>query len=228
MGTIISILDGNMKKIDVEKMDRRKIYEWFKTFKNPTYGVNVNLDVTKLVKYTKETNSSFFINFLFILVKSLNDIPEMKQRFVDGESVKYDVCNPGITVLTKNDTFENVRFSYVDNYHEFYSVAKENIDKAKNEDVLTTDSYNLENTYNEYYITSVPWINFTSLSHPIPEDVSSLSVPRICFGKFVLKTEKYEMPFNITVSHVFVDGFHISKFLKKIEGYLDNVNDILR
>ena len=55
-----------VEKIDVEKMDRRKTYEWFKTFKNPTYGVNVNLDVTKLVKYTKETNSSFFINFLFI------------------------------------------------------------------------------------------------------------------------------------------------------------------
>ncbi len=217
-----------MKKIDVEKMGRRKTYEWFKTFKNPTYGVNVNLDVTKLVKYTKETNSSFFINFLFILVKSLNDIPEMKQRFIDKEPVEYDVCNPGITVLTKNDTFENVRFSYVDNYHEFYNIAKENIDKAKNEDILTSDSYNLENTYNEYYITSVPWINFTSVTHPIPEDVSSLSVPRICFGKFVLNNEKYEMPFNITVSHVFVDGFHISKFLKKIEGYLDNVDDILK
>lgn len=217
-----------MKKIDVEKMDRRKTYEWFKTFKNPTYGVNVNLDVTKLVKYTKETNSSFFINFLFILVKSLNDIPQMKQRFIDKEPVEYDVCNPEITVLTKNDTFENVRFSYVDNYHEFYNIAKENIDKAKNEDILTSDSYNLENTYNEYYITSVPWINFTSVTHPIPEDVNSLSVPRICFGKFVLNNEKYEMPFNITVSHVFVDGLHISKFLKKIEGYLDNVDDILR
>lgn len=217
-----------MKKIDVDKMDRRKTYEWFKTFKNPTYGVNVNLDVTKLVKYTKETNSSFFINFLFILVKSLNDIPQMKQRFVDKEPVEYDVCNPAITVLTKNDTFENVRFSYVDNYHEFYNIAKENIDKAKNEDILTSDSYNLENTYNEYYITSVPWINFTSVTHPIPEDVNSLSVPRICFGKFVLNNEKYEMPFNITVSHVFVDGLHISKFLKKIEGYLDNVDDILR
>lgn len=217
-----------VEKIDVEKMDRRKTYEWFKTFKNPTYGVNVNLDVTKLVKYTKETNSSFFINFLFILVKCLNKVPEMRERIVNGEPVLYDVCNPGITVLTKNDTFENVRFSYVDNYHEFYNIAKENIDKAKNEDILTSDSYNLENTYNEYYITSVPWINFTSVTHPIPEDVNSLSVPRICFGKFVLNNEKYEMPFNITVSHVFVDGLHISKFLKKIEGYLDNVDDILR
>lgn len=42
-----------VEKIDVEKMDRRKTCECFKTFKNPTYGVNVDLDVTKLVKYTK-------------------------------------------------------------------------------------------------------------------------------------------------------------------------------
>ena len=120
-----------MKKIEVEKMDRRKTYEWFKTFKNPTYGVNVNLDVTKLVKYTKETNSSFFINFLFILVKCLNKVPEMRERIVNGEPVLYDVCNPGITVLTKNDTFENVRFSYVDNYHEFYNIAKKILIKLR-------------------------------------------------------------------------------------------------
>ncbi len=217
-----------MKEIDIENMDRRKTYEWFKTFKNPTYGVTVNLDVTKLVKCTKETDSSFFINFLFILVKSLNKIPQMRERFVDGKPVEYDICNPGITVLTKNDTFENVRFSYVDNYHDFYIVAKENIDKAKNEEKLTSDSYNLENAYNEYYITSLPWINFTSVTHPIPEDISSLSVPRICIGKFVLHNEKYEMPFNITVSHVFVDGLHISKFLKEMEYSLDNVYDILK
>lgn len=120
-----------VEKIDVEKMDRRKTYEWFKTFKNPTYGVNVDLDVTKLVKYTKETNSSFFINFLFILVKCLNKVPEMRERIVNGEPVLYDVCNPGITVLTKNDTFENVRFSYVDNYHEFYNIAKKILIKLR-------------------------------------------------------------------------------------------------
>ena len=217
-----------VEKIDVEKMNRRKTYEWFKTFKNPTYGVNVNLDVTKLVKYTKETNSSFFINFLFILVKCLNKVPQMRERIVNGEPVLYDVCNPGITVLTKNDTFENVRFSYVDNYHEFYNIAKENIDKAKNEEVLSNESYNLENCWNEYYITSLPWINFTSVTHPIPDDESSLSVPRICIGKYVLNDNKYVMPFNITVSHVFVDGYHIYKVLKKIEDRLDNIYDIFK
>ena len=143
----------------------------------------------------------------------------------------------GTKMLFKIDDVENFCAYNLNDFADFGSILllRQNdtfffacIDKAKNEDILTSDSYNLENTYNEYYITSVPWINFTSVTHPIPEDVSSLSVPRICFGKFVLNNEKYEMPFNITVSHVFVDGFHISKFLKKIEGYLDNVDDILR
>lgn len=152
----------------------------------------------------------------------------MRERIVNEEPVLYDVCNPGITVLTKNDTFENVRFSYVDNYHEFYNIAKKNIDKAKNEEVLSNESYNLENCWNEYYITSLPWINFTSVTHPIPEDESSLSVPRICIGKYVLNDNKYVMPFNITVSHVFVDGYHIYKVLKEIEDRLDNIYDIFK
>ena len=36
------------------------------------------------------------------------------------------------------------------------------------------------------------------------------------------------MPFNITVSHVFVDGYHIYKVLKEIEDRLDNIYDIFK
>lgn len=122
-----------VEKIDVEKMDRRKTYEWFKSFRDSTYGVNLNIDVTDLVKFSKKTHTSFFINFLFVLVKSLNSVDEMKMRFLNNEAVMYDVCNPGITVLTKNDTFENVRFCYVDDYKKFYKLAREKIDQAKNE-----------------------------------------------------------------------------------------------
>ena len=49
-----------MHEIDIKKSQREKTYTWFKSFKNPTYGINVKMDVTKLVKYSKENNSSFF------------------------------------------------------------------------------------------------------------------------------------------------------------------------
>lgn len=213
-----------MKKIDVENLNRKKTYDWFKSFRDSTYGVNLNIDVTDLVKFSKETHTSFFINFLYVLVKSLNSIDEMKMRFLKDEAVMYDVCNPGITVLTKNDTFENVRFCYVDDYKKFYKLAREKIDQAKNEEVLTKDSYNLTDAWNEYYITSLPWISFTGVTHPIPDDVHSQVVPRICFGKYFLESDKYLVPFNITVSHIFVDGYHISKLINVIN---DNLKDFV-
>lgn len=48
-----------VEKIDVEKMDRRKTYEWFKSFRDSTYGVNLNIDVTDLVKFSKK--NTYFI-----------------------------------------------------------------------------------------------------------------------------------------------------------------------
>ena len=57
-----------MKKIDVEKMDRRKTYEWFKTFKNPTYGVNVNVTDEQ----GNETNYLSFDVFMGRSAKSRN------------------------------------------------------------------------------------------------------------------------------------------------------------
>lgn len=57
------------KVIDIEKWNRKKQYLWFSTFSNPDYGFNV--DVTNIVNYSKETKTSFFINFLFIVMKCI-------------------------------------------------------------------------------------------------------------------------------------------------------------
>ena len=47
-----------MKEMDINNWNRYTTYNWFKSFRNSTYGVNVKMDVTKLVKYTKENKQS--------------------------------------------------------------------------------------------------------------------------------------------------------------------------
>ena len=49
-------------------------YRWFKTFDNPCYGFNVKVDVSEVIKYSKETKTSFFINVLYLITTSLNSI----------------------------------------------------------------------------------------------------------------------------------------------------------
>ena len=97
-----------MHELDIENSLRKKTYDWFKSFKNPTYGINVTMDVTNLVNHSKKTKTSFFINMLYIVVNGLNEVPEMRMRFVDNKPVIFDNINPAITVMTENDVFENM------------------------------------------------------------------------------------------------------------------------
>ena len=52
------------KIIDTEKWNRKTQYEWFNSFSNPCYGIDIELDVTRIVQYSKASHTSFFINFL--------------------------------------------------------------------------------------------------------------------------------------------------------------------
>ena len=69
----------------IEEKDIKKInqYNWFKQFPNPCYGFNVKMDVSNVVKYSKETNTIFFINTLYLVTSALNQIEEMLIRIVD-------------------------------------------------------------------------------------------------------------------------------------------------
>jgi len=217
-----------MKEIDINNWNRKTIYEWFNSFRNSTYSMNVLMDVTKLVKYTKENKQSFFINILYIILKGLNSVEEMRMRLLDNKPVIYDDINPSFTVMTKAGTFQNVRFENRKDYHEFYDVAHQLIEKAKEEEAITDDSYNPTNRFNEYYMTCTPWIDFASLTHPIPDEKHSQVVPRVCWGKFVERNGKYSLMLNITVSHIFVDGYPLSQVFNNIQEMLNDVESILK
>ena len=45
-----------MHEIDLDNLPRRKTYDWFNSFNNPTYGLTVKLDVTSLVEHNKKHN----------------------------------------------------------------------------------------------------------------------------------------------------------------------------
>lgn len=217
-----------MKEINLLNSDRLKTYEWFKKFSNGTYSMNVRMDVSKLVKHTKKNNESFFIDLLYIVLKGLNSIDEMRMRLVNDKPVIFDDINPAFTVMTKVGTFENVRYKNNNNFKEFYKISSKNIEIAKEQKEIKKDNYNPKNCYDEYYITCLPWVDFTEFNHPIPDDISSQCIPRICWGKYVEKDGKYELTLNITVSHIFVDGYPLSSAFNKIQEYLNNVDEILK
>ena len=217
-----------MKEIDINNWERYRNFLFFKEFSNTTYGMNVRMDVTNLVKHVKEKKESFFFDLLYIVLKGLNSVDEMRMRLVDDKPLIYDDINPAFTVMTLANTYENVRFKNDINFSSFYETAHEYIENAKRQLNISKDDYNPKDCYDEYYITCAPWVDFTHISHPIPDDKGSQSIPRICWGKYVKNDNRYELTLNITVSHMFVDGYPLSKVFDNIQEMLDDVENILK
>ena len=221
-------MEVNMHEIELENWPRLKTYTWFKSFSNGTYGMNVRLDITKLLKYTKQHDQSFFINMLYTVINGLNSVEEMRMRLVNDSPVIFEDINPAYTVMTEAGTFENVRHKNCHDYHDFYKIASEHIESAKKQKQIKKENFNPENCYNEYYITCVPWVDYIEITHPIPDDISSQCIPRICWGKYVEQNGHYKLTLNITVSHIFVDGFHIAQVFNNIQELLNKPDELLK
>ena len=216
------------KVIDLDNFKKRKQYNWFKTFSNPCYGLNVKMDVTEVVKYSKETKTSFFINVLYLITIGLNSVEEMSLREVDGEIRLYDTINPTFTVMTNSGVYENTGFEMVDDYKTFYATAKQVVEHTKNQDFIK-ETFNDSLLYNDYYMTCLPWISIESMTHPLCDNnYESASCPRICWDKYVEVDNKYLMTLNITVSHCFVDGYPLSLAFKNIQDNFNNCRNLFK
>lgn len=214
--------------IKYENLKKRKQYDWFKTFSNPCYGFDVKMNVTKVVDYCKRTNTSFFINILYLVTIGMSKIEEMRLREVDGEIRLYDQINPTFTVMTKLGIYENTGFEMIDDYKLFYNKAKEVIEQVKNQTFIK-DTYNDSNLFNDYYITCVPWLSMEGMTHLLCDNnYESSSVPRVCWDKYRLENDKYVILLNITVSHCFVDGYPLSMVFKNIQDNFDNIEELLK
>ena len=209
-----------MKLIDMKTYPKRNQYNWFIQYQNPAYGFDVDIDCTEVVKESKEMKQSFFPHFLYRIMLAINSIPELKMRVVDGKPYSYDVIHPTFTVMTKQGVYQNCGFEMKENFPLFYQTCRALIDEVKELEVNDElDRFPICKTPNVVFLTSIPTLNFTSMTHPLPiGNQESLSIPRACFGKYY-QTEDghYHVKLNLTVSHVFVDGYPLADCFRLIQ-----------
>lgn len=204
--------------MNISSWNRKKQFKWFNSFANPCYGINIDLDVTEIVSYSKKTKTSFFINFLYIIMRSLNSVEELRLRIVGDEVRLYDVIHPTYTVMTEAGIFENCKDTMETSYKQFYQSCHKTIEEAKHQTEVK-EEYNDAEQYDVYYLTCLPRLDYTAMTHPLPDyNKESSSVPRICFGKYNKKENNtYTLSFNLTVSHALVDGYPCCRALNLLK-----------
>jgi len=141
--------------------------------------MTARIDVTELVDYSKQSNTKFYINFLYLLSKVLNSRDDYKMAYFwdSDQLVCYDVINPIQYVFHDDtETCTPVYTTYNENYELFYNSALEDVEKAKTTREYGLDTANHPNWFDASYIS---WISYDSLNIELPDGYLVANVFRL-------------------------------------------------
>lgn len=205
------------KKMDISNWARKDQFFFFKQFEEPFFGVCVNIDCSKAYSAAKESGVSFFLYYLYQSLKAANSIEPFKYRVNDEEVMVYDTVHASPTINRPDGTFG---FSYIDYYPDFSkfeALAKKEIERVQNSKGLVP-AISGENVI---HYSSIPWINFTALSHARSFSFKD-SCPKISFGRMMEENGKRTMPVSVHVHHALMDGFHVGQFIDTFQEFMNS------
>ncbi|MFT5871282.1 MAG: chloramphenicol O-acetyltransferase type A [Clostridium sp.] len=206
-----------MKFIDMENWKRKDHYNYFKQLNYPHFNICGNIDITRFYTYIKEQESSFFISMLYASTKTANSIKEFRFRIREDKVLEHETVSPSFTVMTESDVFSFCTVKFKDGFNDFKTNTSEEIQKSKN-NVSILDEPGRDDLL---YITSIPWISFTNITHPIQMNPVD-SIPRISWGKYFEESGKIKLPLSVQAHHALVDGIHVGQYFSTIQEILDN------
>lgn len=211
-----------MEYIDLENWKRREHFSFFYRMDYPQFNICLNLDVTSFLQFVKEKHLSFYYAMIYAVTDVVNVEEDFKYRIRDGKVVLHDKIHPSFTYMDnekENELFRLVTVDLKGTIFEFEKTAKE---ACQNQ----SDYFGLDKLTGRddlIYITCIPWISFTHISHTITINRND-SVPKIAWGKYYNDGERILLPFSVQVNHALMDGFQIGKYVEKLQEYIGNLH----
>lgn len=198
-------------KLDIESWNRKDHYHFFRSFEEPYHGINVNIDCTAAYRFAKANGVSFFLYHLYQATAAAQVVEAFKCRIEGDEVYVYDTIDTQTTVGRADGTFGFAAMPYKPTFAEYLTSATKAVEQVRNSSGLVRPE-----GINIIRFSSLPWINFTSLSHARKFSFED-SCPRISFGKMTEHEGKRTMPVSIHVNHALVDGLHVAQYIDKFQ-----------
>jgi len=213
-----------MDYINLNTWKRKKHFDFFRKFDYPHFNICADIEITETYKYVKQNKLSIFPSVLFAVMKTCNHFEEFRYR-ITGKRIKiYDKVHPGITLLVEGDVYGNCLIEYKDNYKEFLNLYNTAVTNAKKKLVIGEKQKNRDDLI---YISSLPWLSFTSVTNPAIHNATD-SIPRIIWGKQFRRGKKILMPLSVQVNHCLMDGIHVSKYFFKLREFFSEPEKTFR
>lgn len=209
--------------IDIDTWERRDNYGFFRGFVNSWYSVTTEIDCTEARSAAKAAGRSFFLYYLYAVLRAANEVKELRYRTdKDGQVVFHDRVDIISPIAVPGKTFYTVRIPYHEDFERYYAEAHALITNIPEDG----DPYGAEKIlmkqgdYDIVHLSAVPKMYFTSTTYTLAESGNGCSYPLMTAGKAVSREGRLVFPLSIYVNHAFVDGSHLASFFEKIEEHL--------
>ena len=196
--------------IDKNSYYRRGVFRHFTEDCKCSTSMTARIDVTDLVAFSKQTNTKFYLNFLYILSKVLNSREDYRMGWLrqTEELICYDVIHPTQYVFHEDtETCTPVYTEYCEDYEAFYARALEDLERAKQ-----TRDYGLDMAShpNWFDASCIPWLSYDSLHVELPDGYLYF-MPIVNWGRYREENGRLLMPVSVRLNHAIADGYLVAK-----------------
>ena len=209
------------KVIDKESYYRKGIFRHFSEDCKCSTSLTARLDVTELAEYSRKTGTKFYINFLYLLSKTLNSRDDYRMGYFwqTEELVCYDVINPIQYIFHEDtETFTVAYTAYSENYAEFYENALRDAEEAKKTREYGLDAANHPNWFDASYIS---WLSYDSLNIELPDGYLFFA-PIVNWGRYRKENGRLVMPVSVRMNHAIADGYLIANVFRRLQKEIEN------
>lgn len=206
----------NYKKIALDDYYRKGVFQHFSQDCKCSISITNRMDVTQLYRYSKKTNTKFYINFLYVLSKTLNAREDYRLSWLweTQELIAYDKINPTQYIFHEDtETFTIAYTEYDEDYDTFYQNALKDMERAKETREYGLDAKNHPNWFDA---SCLPWISYESLHIELPDGYLYFN-PIVNWGRFTEESGRLFMPVTVRLNHAAADGYLVAMVFRTLE-----------
>ncbi len=204
-----------VREIDIHSWKRSQHYRLFRNYNQPFFSVSFELEIHSFLETIKQAKQPFFLSFLYEVMSVINHLDAFKLRIRENQVVIHDTVHASTTAMTSAGLFSFVTIPYQEHRSAFIEEGKRLLDHEKSVIDLEDDP----NRDDLIFISSLPWIPFTSVEHAMPGNEFD-SFPRVTWGKYVVRDGLTLIPMTVSCHHALMDGADIGEFYSLLQGRL--------
>lgn len=211
----------NYRIVDKETYYRKGVFRHFSEDCKCSVSMTARIDATDLAAYSREKVSKFYVNFLYLLSKTLNSRDDYKMGYLwqTDELICYDVINPTQYVFHDDtETCSPVYTTYAEDYDVFYVGALNDLETAKKTREYGLDMANHPNWFDASYI---PWLSYDSLNVELPDGYLFFP-PIVNWGKYRAENGRLLMPVSVRLNHAIADGYLVANVFRLLQKEIDS------